>query len=103
MNIKQRIFIAGFLAAVVGLLVWYVVRNPINSSGIIIDQQSTDRLTTVNRVMTSLLGKHWSLLLFVLAIMLVIVNVKVTNLDTRPPFETRNSQEFGEPLSICFY
>ena len=77
MNIKQRIFIAVFLAAVVGLLVWYVVRNPINSSGIVIDQQSTDRLTTVNRVMTSLLGKHWSLLLFVLAIMLVIVNVAV--------------------------
>ena len=77
MNIKQRIFIAVFLAAVVGLLVWYVVSNPINSSGIVIDQQSTDRLTTVNRVMTSLLGKHWSLLLFVLAIMLVIVNVAV--------------------------
>jgi hypothetical protein len=74
---KQKIFILVFLVAFFSLVVWYIVTTPVNDTSITIDKLSTDRLSTLNRVLTSWLGRHWSIILASFAVLIFFLNLAI--------------------------
>lgn len=73
----QKLFIGVLLVAVLAYVVWYVMHTPSTTSAIRIDSLSTDRLSSLNRVMVYWFGRHWTITVFVIAVLLFFLNIAI--------------------------
>jgi len=73
----QKLFIGVLLVAVLAYVVWYVMHTPSTTSAIRIDSLSTDRLSSLNRVMVYWFGRHWTITVFVIAVLLFVLNIAI--------------------------
>lgn len=74
---KQKFYICVLLVALLAYVVWYVMHTPSTTSAIRIDTLSTDRLSSLNRVMVYWFGRHWTITVFVIAVLLFVLNVAI--------------------------
>lgn len=74
---KQKLFIAILLFSVLFYVIWYVTHTPSTTSSIRIDTLSTDRLSSLNRVLIYWFGRHWPVTVFVIAVLLFLMNISV--------------------------